>query len=82
MKPPYLRPALTSIALLAAATCGYVVGVHDAKDAATHDVITFAPSRNVDVKRIVGRPGDRIEVRNGAVLVNGDRLEEPAKTGR
>ena len=29
------------------------------------------------VKRIVGLPGDRIEIRAGVVLINGDRLTEP-----
>ncbi len=34
------------------------------------------PSKNY-IKRIVGVPGDRIEIVRGAVLVNGSRLEEP-----
>jgi len=44
------------------------------------DVVVFRypgdPSKNY-IKRIVGVPGDRIEIRNGAVLVNGSRLVEP-----
>ncbi len=29
------------------------------------------------VKRVIGMPGDHIDVRNGAVLVNGEELDEP-----
>jgi len=34
------------------------------------------PSKNY-IKRIVGVPGDRVEIDSGAVYVNGRRLEEP-----
>jgi signal peptidase I len=44
------------------------------------DVVVFRypgdPSKNY-IKRIVGMPGDRIEIVRGAVLVNGTRFEEP-----
>ena len=44
------------------------------------DVVVFRypgdPSKNY-IKRVVGVPGDRIEIVRGAVLVNGSRLEEP-----
>ncbi len=44
------------------------------------DVVVFRypgdPSKNY-IKRIVGVPGDRIEIRRGAVFVNGNRLVEP-----
>jgi signal peptidase I len=44
------------------------------------DVVVFRypgdPSKNY-IKRIVGVPGDRIEIVRGAVLVNGSRLVEP-----
>ncbi|MGC2210502.1 MAG: signal peptidase I [Candidatus Korobacteraceae bacterium] len=44
------------------------------------DVVVFRypgdPSKNY-IKRVVGMPGDRIEIVRGAVLVNGERLEEP-----
>ncbi len=44
------------------------------------DVVVFRypgdPSKNY-IKRIVGVPGDRIEIFRGAVLVNGNRLAEP-----
>ncbi len=44
------------------------------------DVVVFRypgdPSKNY-IKRIVGVPGDEIEILRGAVLVNGSRLVEP-----
>jgi signal peptidase I len=44
------------------------------------DVVVFRypgdPSKNY-IKRIVGMPGDRIEIVRGAVLLNGSRIEEP-----
>jgi signal peptidase I len=74
MKPTYIRSALTSIALLAAAAGGYLVGIHDGKD-----VITFTPTRSGYVKRVVGKPGDRLEFRRGVVFLNGVRLDEPGR---
>ncbi len=44
------------------------------------DVVVFRypgdPSKNY-IKRIVGVPGDRIEILRGEVLVNGNKLNEP-----
>jgi signal peptidase I len=44
------------------------------------DVVVFRypgdPRKNY-IKRIVGVPGDRIEIARGKVLVNGSRLQEP-----
>lgn len=39
--------------------------------------VRLAGLRVVYVKRIVGLPGERIEIRDGEVLVNGRRLDEP-----
>jgi signal peptidase I len=44
------------------------------------DVIAFrhdAPTAETYIKRIVGLPGERVEVRNGAVTVDGHALTEP-----
>jgi signal peptidase I len=44
------------------------------------DVVVFRypgdPSKNY-IKRVVGMPGDRIEIVRGAVMVNGSALQEP-----
>ena len=44
------------------------------------DVIVFLYPRNPKkdfVKRVIGLPGDKVEIRQGVVYVNGLRLEEP-----
>jgi len=45
------------------------------------DVIVFHPSNDRDsneyIKRIIGKPGDTVEVKDEAVYVNGEKLNEP-----
>jgi len=44
------------------------------------DVIVFIPPTNTSrdfIKRVIGLPGDRIEITNGRVYVNGALLDEP-----
>src|SRR6267154_1578304 len=44
------------------------------------DIVVFwyprDPSKSF-IKRVIGLPGDRVEIRKGVVYVNGNRLEEP-----
>ena len=43
-------------------------------------VIPVHPERDEDyIKRVVGRPGDRIEVRNGQIILNGDPIPQEAE---
>ena len=47
------------------------------------DVIVFTPPQGVDqttpyVKRVVGLPGDTVEVRNGKTMVNGEEFVVPS----
>ena len=48
-------------------------------------VVVFfkTPSRNEDalIKRVIGLPGDTVELRDGAVLINGAQLDEPYVNG-
>jgi signal peptidase I len=44
------------------------------------DVIVFHPPNNQNedfIKRVIALPGDSVEVKNGAVYVNGSKLDEP-----
>lgn len=44
------------------------------------DIVVFvSPNRAGEnyIKRIVGLPGERVEIRDGAVWINGHRLDEP-----
>lgn len=43
------------------------------------DIIVFHYPRNPEeeyIKRVIGLPGDKVEVKNGAVYVNGEKLDE------
>ena len=42
----------------------------------------FAPDTPDYVKRVIGLPGDSIDIHDGSVWVNGDRLKESYTTGR
>src|SRR5712675_3503421 len=42
----------------------------------------FDPNQPDYVKRVIGLPGDVVDIREGSVWINGKRLEEPYTTGR
>jgi signal peptidase I len=43
------------------------------------DVVVFRVDPNSDllIKRVIGLPGDRVEIRAGQVIINGELLDEP-----
>ena len=44
------------------------------------DVIVFIPPTNTSrdyIKRVIGLPGERVEIVNGSVLIGGEELKEP-----
>jgi signal peptidase I len=66
------RLVVPSLLIVAAAVCGYYVGV---QQPAKRDIIAFRHSSAGYVKRVIGSPGDRIEIRDGVVLINGKRIQ-------
>lgn len=48
------------------------------------DIVVLRPPIEPDrpyIKRVIGLPGDRIAIHDGAVYINGERLEEPYLNG-
>lgn len=46
------------------------------------DIVVFTPPDSVEseypyIKRVIGLPGETVEIRNGKVLINGQPLDEP-----
>ena len=52
--------------------------VYKLKKPKANDVIVFLPNGNV--KRVIGVPGDKIQIKNGAVYVNGELFDEKVDT--
>jgi signal peptidase I len=77
---PYLQAGPTGKDRFLVETLGPRLGL-----VARGDVVTFADPRSSGktmIKRVVGLPGERIEIRDGAVWIDGARWSPPAEAGR
>ena len=56
----------------------FVTKVYDPKSIKRGDIVVFKSDEFPDLllKRVVGLPGDKIEIKNGVVFVNGEELKE------
>ena len=58
--------------------------VYDAKNPKRGEIIAFKPNGNENshyyIKRIIGLPGETVQIQEGNILVNGKKLEEKYKT--
>lgn len=58
--------------------------VYDASTPKRGDIIVFKPNGNENshfyIKRIVGLPGETVEIQNGEIFIDGEKLEENYKT--
>ena len=52
---------------------------HFIRDPKKGEVLVFKPSSDNKpyIKRVMGTPGDTVSVKNGAVFVNGEQIQEP-----
>jgi signal peptidase I len=90
MKTKFLRPVVASLALVAAAASGYLVGVqdarldgrNDARNVAREETIFHGAPQSDYVRRVIGLPGDRLEIRNKTIFLNGKPFEGSYKAVR
>lgn len=58
--------------------------VYDAKNPKRGEIIVFKPNGNENshyyIKRIIGLPGETVQIQEGNILVNGKKLEEKYET--
>ena len=58
--------------------------IYDASKPKRGDIIVFKPNGNENshsyIKRIIGLPGETIQIRDGEIYIDGEKLEEEYKT--
>lgn len=58
--------------------------IYSVSNPKTNDIVVFLPNGNEKahyyVKRIIGVPGDKVQIKDGAVYVNGELFEEAVET--
>jgi signal peptidase I len=52
--------------------------IYDVREPEYGDIVVFHTPENRDyIKRVIGKPGDKISIKNGEVFRNGELLSEP-----
>lgn len=72
---PSMEPSFYNSQFLIVSRISYLMG-----DPQRGDVVVFHYPRNIEddyIKRVIGLPGDTVELRDAEVHVNGERLNEP-----
>jgi signal peptidase I len=74
---PSMEPSFYTGQVLVVSRVNYLLG-----DPARGDIVVFnPPGQSPDeppyIKRIIGLPGDTVEIRNAKVFINGQELQEP-----
>ena len=58
--------------------------IYNASSPKRGDIIAFKPNGNENshyyIKRIIGLPGETVEIKDGEILINGEKIEEDYKT--
>ena len=50
--------------------------ISNPQDIATGSIIVFLKDKELLVKRLIGKPGDIVDIREGTVFINGEELNE------
>lgn len=74
----YLPPTGSMIPTLNNYDKALVSRIYDMDNIKRGDIIVFYSQELSEtlIKRLIGRPGDKIEIKNGIVFINGEQLEE------
>lgn len=56
---------------------------YDFGDPSRFDIVVFQrEDQKMNVKRVIGMPGETVQINNGEILIDGEKLKEPSGTDR